>query len=172
MWVRKWRMNTEGLGQPIHVCLTHKCRTQLSPLSSGWIQAYFKSHIDSSSRGPRTGINSKGEEKLGERGKAVIMNQSLCYFSHTPNKHSKIFKTGIHNGPVLPLTGLEVDDVSLSLTESRTPNGPNWWIPEFSEGRRLGEGDLGNFLQTPGIFFFLNKNSHRKLKKFRVCFLP
>lgn len=102
-----------------------QCRTQISPLSSGWIQAYFKSHIDSSSRGPRAHINSKGKEKLGERGKAVIMNQSLCYFSHTPNKHSKFFKTGVHNGPVLPSTGLEVGDVSLSLTESRTPNGPN-----------------------------------------------
>lgn len=149
MWVRKWRMNIEGLGQLIYVYLMHKCRNQLSPLSSGWIQACFKSHIDSFSRGPRTLINSKGEEKLGEQGKAVITNQSLCYYSHTHNKHSKIFKTGIHNGPVLPLTGLEVGNVSLSLTESRTPNGPNWWVPEFSEGRRLGE--VSHRLQ--GFFF-------------------
>ena len=124
MWVRKWRRNIEGLGQLIYVYLMHKCRNQLSPLSSGWIQACFKSHIDSFSRGPRTLINSKGEEKLGEQVKAVITNQSLCYYSHTHNKHSKIFKTGFHNGPVLPLTGLEVGNVSLSLTESGTPNGP------------------------------------------------
>ena len=59
----------------------------------------------------------------------AITIQNLCYFSHTHYKPSKILKTGVHNGPVFPLTGLGIGDISRSLDwKQKNPKlaWPNW----------------------------------------------